>query len=866
VLITVIFSYGITKLGFDNSVEAFLPQNDSEYLFYNQTKDIYGDNGRFIIMLVSQENLWSREVFKLLFNLIQDLEEYKEYNQERETFRIKRIDELVSKRNIEYSELMDAFQDDAVFLRFLKRKIGKKFVQGKPLVESDLRWIKRETERTNEFKKQKMIDKIISPITARDISGEDDTLDTYDLVPKDENEMRILPESERDFQDLRKKLFRNPAFEKGIYVKNSKTGEITDFGIIVKFTNLKNQDLISREIFQLIQSHDKLKIVIQGAPVVNITFNDYMRRDLIKFLPVVMIVVIIIFFFNFRSIRGVCLPFATLLMSTLWILGLMGYLGFKITAVGISLPALMIAVGSSYAIHILNQYYADFQLITQKGIVKGLRLSMSHISVTVLLAGLTTVVAFMTLSTSQLSAIREWGIFSGIGVIFAIFISCSMIPAGLSLFPHKMPRLLLKKNEAVKITVIDRVITLMISGSTRHYKSVLACVFILILLSIWGLLRLNVESEFTQYFKENDPIRTSAEIIEKKLGGRWGFNILLDSGRTDGVKDPEFLNLIESIRKWLTSDQNRSLNIGRTDAFSDYIKTMNLAMNDDDPSYYNIPERYEDIIDYLEIYSGDDDNSDGRIDEFESYVDHDFKTANLVARLAKKEDYNLGTSQTKRIIETVAKYLQSIVPAPYSFKITGFPVMNIKIAHYVVTGQMNSLLLSLIVIAIIVAVLFNNFKAGFLALIPMSVAVIINFGIMGWFNINLDMVTSIIAAITIGIGVDDTIHFLNTYRYYRKKGYGIDETIEKTLRVSGKAIIYTSLALIFGFSVLTMSSFKPVILFGILMAITMIATTIGALLVLPSVIRFTRVNLMKSQGRIWRFIHIGRFFKMEHKA
>ena len=148
----------------------------------------------------------------------------------------------------------------------------------------------------------------------------------------------------------------------------------------------------------------------------------------------------------------------------------------------------------------------------------------------------------------------------------------------------------------------------------------------------------------------------------------------------------------------------------------------------------------------------------------------------------------------------------------------------------------------------------------------MSVAVIINFGIMGWFNINLDMVTSIIAAITIGIGVDDTIHFLNTYRYYREKGYGIDETIEKTLRVSGKAIIYTSLALIFGFSVLTISSFKPVILFGILMAITMIATTIGALLVLPSVIRLTRVNLMRSRSRIWKVINIARFFKMGHRV
>jgi predicted RND superfamily exporter protein len=148
----------------------------------------------------------------------------------------------------------------------------------------------------------------------------------------------------------------------------------------------------------------------------------------------------------------------------------------------------------------------------------------------------------------------------------------------------------------------------------------------------------------------------------------------------------------------------------------------------------------------------------------------------------------------------------------------------------------------------------------------MSVAVIFNFGIMGWLGIKLDLATSIIAAITIGIGVDDTIHFLNTFRHNSEKGYSIDENIARTLAVSGKAIIFTSIALIFGFSVLVTSSFIPVILFGILMATTMISTTIGALVILPAAIKITGIELLRQKGfETWigRHLNIGRLFGLE---
>ena len=861
---TAVLVPGITMLKFDNSVESFMPKSDHAYIYYNELKEIYGDNGRFAIMAVSSDNLWSGETLRTLDLLISDLEEYKDFNEKRETLRLKRFDSIAARGEVPWCDLMAIFEGDPPFQRLLARKI---MVSNKTDLIStrELKKLRGQILRSIDFKKKEVVDTIVSPLTAQDIKGENDTLETYDLIEKDDSGRRILPRSPEEIDTFRKRLERNPTFEKGLYSRDEKTGEITDFCVVVKFINLDDQDPVVREMTEVIDSHrDDLDIISSGVPVINMQMNEYMHADMFRNVPLVLLIVVIVFYFNFRSIRGVLLPLVTLGLAELWILGLMGYIGYRITPVGVSIPPLIIAVGSSYAIHLLNQYYSDFNKIMKMDKKAGLYKSMSHISLTVLLAGLTTFMAFMTLATSQVSAVREWGIASAVGVMFAVFISSSLIPACLVLLPGTRPSVLFQKDKSRK-TVVDGIITLMAKGSIVHYRKVLIVVGILIAVSAAGIFRINIETAFLNYFKETDQIRVNARAIGDKFGGGWCYDILIDSGKTDGIKDPEFLVTIENLRKWLVSDKNPDLNIGRTESFSDFIKTMHMAMNNDDISFYKIPENRVDIIDYLEIYSGDDDNSDGRFDEFEPFIDIDFRTCNLLARLCKKEDYTVGTTEIKRIAGKISNFLDKNLPEGASYTISGFPMMNVKSVYYIIRGQMQSLSLSLLIVGIIVALLFQQIKAGPLALIPMSIAVIVNFGVMGWLQINLDMATSVIAAITIGIGVDDTIHFLNAFRQNRARGLDIDETIRRTLAVSGKAILFTSLALILGFSVLITSNFLPIILFGILTATTMINTTIGALLILPSVIKATGINLDRPPSDSWvsRHLDIDKFLGMK---
>lgn len=845
-IVTIILSLGMLKLQFDTSITAFLPTSDIEYENYEKVKEIYGDCDTFVILNITDKNLWQYETFRRFDDLIIDLEAFKDYNAALEQGRITQLDRLLENQTITGDALLNHFNHDLGFKRLLARKLEKISNSAAPLSNRMKRKLMSAVITANELKSTEMIDDIISPLTAKDIIGEDDTLETIDLIETDSDGNRILPKTDEEFQAFIKKLRRNPVFERGIYVTNAK-GDITDLGVIIRFKDMSNSDPISREILEIVNSHDGLNITPQGQPIIYIWINNYMQQDLARLIPLVMLVVVIIFFINFKSIRGVILPFATLTMATLWILGLMGHLGVKITTVGISIPILMIAVGSSYAIHILNQYYADYDLITKEGKTDGLQHAMGHISLTVLLTGLTTFVAFMTLATHEISAISEWGLFSAIGILFAVLISSSVIPAALKLMPHKAGGARFSKGTGVSSPVLDPIIRLMSIGAIHHYKKVMAVVLVLLVISVVGLFKIKVDTELLRNFKEDDYIRTSAKMICEKYGGRWGFNIVIDSGKPDGVKCTEYLNTVSDFRTWISSDENKDLCIRRTDSFPDFIKTMHMAMNNDDPSYFAIPDNNMDILDYLEIYSDDDDNSDGRIDQFEPYVDTEFSACNVLARLGGNGESLLGTFDMKNIFKRISEHLDQTLPAGYSYNITGHPCLLVKSAGYIVNGQIQSLFLTLVVIGIMILFLLKDFKAGLLSLIPMTVAVIINFGIMGWFGIYLDVATSTIATITIGIGVDDTIHFLNTFRYYRKLGEDVDTAIQHTLEVAGKAILFTSMALIFGFSVLGLSTFKPLILFGLLMMVTMVATTIGALIVLPSAIKLTKVRLVKAE-------------------
>jgi len=843
IIVTLVLGSGILKLGFDSSIDSMMPQKDHEYILNERVKKIYGNNGKFIIISASSSDVMTAPFLKK-FNLLHlDIEEYMEFDRELQKNRFEKLMKIDSSGGVEARKLFTIFKNDPVFMRLLRRKCGNLFRDKNRFSESDLKKLKNEIIKTNDVKKEQIVDAILSPFTAEDIKGEDDALVTFSLIKKDDFNKRILPEDFAEIEDFRKRLLNNPAYANGLYVKNAVTGKITDLCMLIRLKDIPEYAAVVEEIRETAEYHSDLDIIVQGLPVINHEINSYMRDDLELFVPLILLVIVFIFYMNFRSMRAVVLATTTLLFADTWVLGLMGHLGFNLSVVGVSLPPLMVAVGSSYSIHILNQYFSELPKIKSFDKIAGLKASMSHISLTVFLAGMTTFIGFFMLVTNQVHSIRVWGLFSAVGVVFAVIISISLIPAVLVLLPLQNKDDSLNTNGILSFSPVDRITAFLSNLAVNHYRGVVTVTFFVVLAAVFFAFNVRVETSINAYFKEGDYILKSSKEIGKKYGGSYGLNILLNSGKPDGVKEPAFLKMVETFRSWLVRDDNRDLNIGRTDAFTDFIKTMNLAMHNNNRDYYSIPEKRIDIESYINIFSGEDDNDDGRIDAFEPYVDADFRTANIFARVWEKEGRVTGSKDLEHMIKRIDTYLSANLLPGVTYKTSGEPKIVVRLGTYVVQGQALSLFFSLFFVFIIVIILFRNWKAGLIALVPICFAVLLNFGFMGLFRIRLDVATAIIASLTIGIGIDDTIHFMNTFRHYRTKNRSVDETIELTVARTGKAIIYTSLALVFGFTVLLVSNFKPIIYSGLLICVTMFATTIGALLILPSIIKITGISL-----------------------
>lgn len=848
-LITLALGLGMLQLRFDHSIEAFMPKDDPAYVQYKKAQETFGDNSRFLIMAVSSENLFSHKALSAFDRFISDLEVYRDFDAEKAKQRQKRLHDLLADPDTGFEEIAAAFSDEPAFVRLLKRKVPQKVRQANQLGPGGVRRLKESVKQDIRLQKTEVIDTIVSPFTANDITGKDDVLETYPLVAENAAGERIVPETSREMAEFKQRLKRNPAFERGLYAVDEKTGRITDFAVMVRFADTEQRPEMVDEIREIAASHKTLDVVTSGVPYISRQFNRYMEKDLYRSTPLVLMVVTLVFFLNFRSMRGVILPLATLGMAEVWTLGLMGYLGWPITTIAITLPPLLISVGSSYAIHVLNQYYADFNLIDpgQKG--RGILSVMTHISLTVTLAGLTTAAAFITLISSQLTAIQQWAVFAGLGILFAVGIAITLIPAALQLMPHRYPGGMLKKRQSSDFALVDWLLAATAKGALRHSGKVYAVLLVVLVVSVIGALQMKVDTEFLHYFRKSDPTRRNTVQLGDKFGGAWAVNIIIDSGKTNGVKSPKFLQTVENLRSWLVAGENADLNVGRTDAFSDAIKRMHMAMHNGDPEFFRIPADRMTIMDYLAIYGGADSDSDGVYDDFEPFVDVFYQKTNVLARLTTKQADRLGTTQIRQILGKINAHLEQTLPDDYGYEVTGYPAVNLKLAHYVVTSQLVGLALSLVFVVVVITALFRKFAAAPMALIDMGVTILINFGIMGWFGIELDMVTSVIATITIGIGVDDTIHFLNTYRFYRPQCETVEETIEQTLFVSGKAIMFTSLALTFGFLSMVTSNFLPIVLFSVLTALTMINTTIGSILLIPAAIGLTGVELGKPANK-----------------
>ena len=499
----------------------------------------------------------------------------------------------------------------------------------------------------------------------------------------------------------------------------------------------------------------------------------------------------------------------------------MALTGTKMAMISTALPVMLVAIGVADAIHILTDYY--HRLRAGEQVQTAIRTVLRHIGTAIVLTSVTTSVGFLSLTTSPVRQVKEFGLFVGFGVMVALVVSVTLIPAVLKLLG---PLKGVTKAETGDSAVGDEQSALISRLSkylgdlgrwvTDNPIKIFVVTILLFGLAVVGMTRIRVETKNLRIFPPNSEVLKSTDLIDQYFGGSESLSIIVDSD----IKEPEVLNQILELQE----EMEELPKVGHTVSIADYVAEINKALHDNDPSQRKIPDTRNAVAQEILLYEMSGDPSD-----FEQVVNYNYDRARIMVRLS-----HTSSAELRGIISKVEDLAQSIGGDTLKVQITGSAYLFMVLSDLLMQGQITSLLIALLAVALIIGLIFRSFYLGLLSAVPLGLTLSINFGLMGWAGIALDTATTLVASIAIGIGIDYTIHLVSRFRLERKKGNSPRLALIKATKTTGEAITYNAIAVAVGFGVLLTSTFTPVATLGALVALTMVISASAALTILSA--------------------------------
>ncbi len=692
--------------------------------------------------------------------------------------------------------------------------------------------LKKIKDLTKEVEKMKEIKKedVTSLYTADNIVGSEMGLEVKAFYTR-------VPHSKAALEKLRKEVETNDMVYGRIVSKDGKVAAVVaEIG-----SNVFNQAFYKRILHLADKYAGPEKIYVAGRPIVEGTLAQQMPQDMKVMGPLVILVIAIALMIMLRSVKAMVLNLIVVLLSTIWVFGLMALFKIPVYSVTTMIPVMLIAIGVAYGIHLFSHLHMYMVEHPDAGKKEAIVNMIKYMWKPVLMAAITTAVGFLSLLTSEVYPVKYFGIFTAFGVMAAFLFALVLIPASLMLVG--LPKM--KKKDPKKEKQLEkklekkkdrRTIAYKFTDWVLGHKKTVAAIFVAILgLSIFGITRVYVDSSFLANFNKNSSIRVTDKYINEHFAGTSSFNVILESGKKDTFKTPAALKLTDELQ----AELEKIPVVGGTFSLTDFIDRMNMVMNADDPKYNTIPDSKNLIAQYLLLYemSGDPATLD-------AVVDYGYKTLNLTVQLHSDDSKTL-----KKVIAVVDKYKPRYKDLGIEVKYAGSGYKSLVFTELLLEGQISSLAVSIIIVIVLLTLMFKNFKIGLIGSIPILIASLMNFGAMGLFNIALGPTTALISSIAVGIGIDYAIHFIENYREFSLKVPDKLETSRLTMSNSGRAILFNAIVVISGFLVFLFSMFPPNRQLGILVSLNMFASFAGTLSLMFLLVYITNIYFKKGDKK-----------------
>jgi hypothetical protein len=667
------------------------------------------------------------------------------------------------------------------------------------------------------------VQKVLSLSNVERIYGSGLSIMVKPLIPE-------IPESNEEWAALKNAISENPMYERNLVSQDRRTAAVNVF--LKDFDrNQNNYYRIMDEISALLNRESgPEKFYVSGIAATSTEIHRAILRDLKRFVPLTFGLITVILLISFRSWRGVVLPLITVAITTVWTIGFMGLTGISIGMVTMVLPPQIIAIGNAYTIYVLSDYLEE---LTEQGTPPEIVAStVRRAALPLTLCALTTVIGFGSLLWNNIMSLKEMGIASVVGVSFAVLLALTVTPAALALLPkQKARREEDQESNEKRPGLMDQLVASLAEFDIRRRIPILAVSALIALAAAIGMFRIEFDTDFLTFFGKDDPVTVSNEVQQKYLAGAAPFFVILDGGKPDAFKDPALLRKMELLQNWMTE---KIAGVDLTMSITDYLKLLNKVFHKNDPAAFRLPESQNEVAQLLLFYS-----FSGNSDDFAPYVTSDYSRVNIMVR-----SKIVGSTATNEAVRRIEEYARTLFGPETKVKVSGtIPLVN-KSAVAISSGQMKSLISSVVLIFLVMALLFLSVKVGMIAMAPNVLPILVLLGFMGYAGITINLSTALISCIAIGLVVDDTIHILSRYNDELKTAIDPDEAMKRTMRVMSKPALFTSVSLFFGFSILGGSDFVPIRWFGLLTGMTVMVAVLGDQVLLPALVSTVRVTTL----------------------
>lgn len=573
-----------------------------------------------------------------------------------------------------------------------------------------------------------------------------------------------------------------------------------------------------REIRDQFQAkYPNIDFMLSGMIMMNTSFPEASLGDMSVLMPLMFLVVILTIGFLLKTISGTISTLVIIISSIAATMGIWGWLGGYLTGPSAGAPTMILTLAVADCIHILSTFYYNMRhgMKKNEALIDSMRVNIQPIFLT----SLTTAIGFLTMNFSDAPPFGDLGNIVAIGVTLAFLFSISLFPALLMVLPVRV-----KPTQAHQRDMMDRLGNFVILNKGWLLPTSLA---IIAAFSVF-LPKNELNDDFVKYFDERVPFRAATDFLQDHMSGMTTIELSFDSRQSSGINDPQFLKTVEEVSEWLRAQPETD----HVNTITDTLKRLNRNMHADDPAWYKLPEQQELAAQYLLLYElslpqGLDVNNQLNVDKSSTRVIATFK--------------NLSSNATLAMEQKIHEHFKQL-NAPYQLKLASPSLMFAHIGSTNIVSMLQGSFLALVLISILLGVALKSVKFGLISLLPNLMPAAIAFGIWGLFVGEVGLGLSVVAGMTLGIIVDDTVHFLSKYlRARREKNLSAEEAVRYSFASVGHALWITTMVLVAGFGVMATSSFKVNADMGLLTAMTiLIALAVDFFFLPPLLMKLTR--------------------------